>query len=183
VNDSRTLRVVIASSNPVKIRAAIGGFRAVFPDKAVQAEGIDTPSAVAAQPRTDAETLRGAEARAVCAQGLKPEADFWVGIEGGVADLDGGLAAYAWVVVRSRERNGRARTGTFFLPQAVADLVRQGLELGDADDRVFAKTNSKRDAGAVGLLTGGVIDREALYRHAVSLALIPFVNVDLYNAR
>jgi len=28
--------------------------------------------------------------------------------------------------------------------------------------------------GAVGLLTGGVIDRVALYEHALVLALIPF---------
>jgi inosine/xanthosine triphosphatase len=175
--------VVVASMNPVKIRAAIGGFRAVFPGETVQAEGIDGPSAVAAQPTTDAETLRGADARASRAQELESGADFWVGIEGGVADVDGGMAAYAWVVVRSRDLVGRARSGTFFLPEPVARLVRAGLELGDADDRVFGRTNSKQDAGAVGLLTDGAVDRESLYRHAVSLALIPFVNPDLYTER
>jgi inosine/xanthosine triphosphatase len=173
--------VAVASTNPVKIRATLSGFRLMFPDMAVRAEGIDVPSAVAAQPRTDAETLRGAEARALRAQELEPEADFWVGIEGGVAEVDGGMAAYAWVVVRSRDLVGRARTGTFFLPEPVARLVREGLELGEADDRVFGMTNSKQDAGAVGLLTAGAIDREALYQHAVALALIPFVNPELYE--
>jgi inosine/xanthosine triphosphatase len=162
VSQSENLRVVVASENPVKVRAALGGFRAMFRDKAVQAAGISVPLVVAVQPRTDAETLRGAEARVSHAQNLSPNADFWVGIEGGVADLGQEMAAFAWVVVRSRGRTGRARTGTFFLPEAVRDLVRQGIELGLADDRVFGTTNSKQDAGAVGLLTGGVIDRGPL---------------------
>jgi non-canonical (house-cleaning) NTP pyrophosphatase len=54
------------------------------------------------------------------------------------------------------------------------------MELGDADDRVFGCTDSKREGGAVGLLTGGTIDRTGLYQHAVALALIPFRNADLY---
>jgi len=60
--------------------------------------------------------------------------------------------------------------------------VRQGKELGEADDLVFAKENSKQDNGAVGLLTGNVIDRTALYQQAVVLALIPFKNPHLYSA-
>ncbi|MDD5645622.1 MAG: DUF84 family protein, partial [Candidatus Bipolaricaulis sp.] len=66
------------------------------------------------------------------------------------------------------------------LPDAVAQLVRQGMELGAADDRVFGRMGSKLDQGAVGLLTGGIIDRTALYEHAVILALIPFRNDALY---
>jgi inosine/xanthosine triphosphatase len=143
--------------------------------------GLDVPSGVGNQPRTDAETLRGAEARAARALVAEPDASFWVGIEGGVANMEERLAAYAWVVVRSRDRTGQARTGTFFLPEAVARLVRDGIELGEADDRVFGCIDSKREGGAVGLLTGGVIDRVALYQHAVTLALIPFRNAELYS--
>ncbi len=45
---------------------------------------------------------------------------------------------------------------------------------------VFGRTNSKQGNGAVGLLTGDVIDRAAYYVHAVILALIPFRNPELY---
>jgi len=65
---------------------------------------------------------------------MLPEAGYWVGIEGGVEDENDemaaenatAMAAFAWVVVRSGDRVGKARTGTFFLPAPVADLVRQG---------------------------------------------------------
>jgi len=87
-----------------------------------------------------------------------------------------------WVVVRSGDRVGKARTGTFFLPAPVADLVRQGKELGEADDIIFGRSNSKQENGAIGLLTGNVIDRTQLYEHAVVLALVPFKNVGLYSA-
>jgi inosine/xanthosine triphosphatase len=180
VNPPSELHIVVASTNPVKIRASLGGFRDAFPDGIFRVSGLDVPSGVGDQPRTDAETLRGAEARAARAMAASPDADFWVGIEGGVADMDEHLAAYAWVVVRSRDRTGKARTGAFFLPEAVARLVRDDIELGEADDRVFGCTDSKREGGAVGLLTGGAIDRAALYRHAVTLALIPFRNAELY---
>jgi non-canonical (house-cleaning) NTP pyrophosphatase len=83
--------------------------------------------------------------------------------------------------VRGRgRRSGSGRTASFLLPEAVASLVRQGKELGEADDLVFERSNSKQENGAVGILTGDVIDRAALYEPAVVLALIPFKNPDLY---
>jgi non-canonical (house-cleaning) NTP pyrophosphatase len=140
---------------------------------------------------------------------LLPEADFWVGIEGGVQecafpDCADEMMAFAWVVIlkddAAKEQRGgkmktpstaqqsaqgamigKGRTGTFFLPKAVVRLVRQGMELGEADDAVFGRSNSKQENGAVGILTGDVIDRARLYEQAVALALIPFRNQELYR--
>jgi non-canonical (house-cleaning) NTP pyrophosphatase len=54
------------------------------------------------------------------------------------------------------------------------------MELGDADDLVFARQNSKQKNGAVGLLTADAIDRLELYIPAVIFALIPFKNPLLF---
>ena len=75
---------------------------------------------------------------------------------------------------------GTAGADEFFLPEKVAELVRQGVELGEADDRVFSRNNSKQGNGAIGLLTDDAIDREGLYVPAVIFALIPFKNPELY---
>ncbi len=104
-----------------------------------------------------------------------------MGIEGGVEDVNGELHAFAWIVVRSASLQGKGCTGTFVLPPRVAELVHGGMELGDADDVVFQRSNSKQENGAVGLLTGDVITRASLYAHAVVLALIPFRNEELYG--
>jgi inosine/xanthosine triphosphatase len=110
------------------------------------------------------------------------DADYWVGIEGGVEDQANEMAAFAWVVILSVNGGvGKGRTGTFFLPEAVAELVRRGKELGEADDTVFSQANSKQDQGAVGLLTDNAVDRTQLYAQAVILALIPFKNRMLYG--
>jgi inosine/xanthosine triphosphatase len=175
--------IVLASTNPVKAQAALKGFENIFPDEAFSVQTVSVPSGVSEQPMTDAETLQGAWNRSVNAVRCIPEADYWVGIEGGVEEEDGELLAFAWVVVRSADMQGKGRTGTFVLPVRVAELVHSGLELGAADDIIFERSNSKQENGAVGLLTGNVIDRCGLYAHAVMLALIPFRNVDLYSSR
>ena len=59
-------------------------------------------------------------------------------------------------------------------------MIKEGKELGEADDIVFNRNNSKQENGAVGILTGDVIDRMKYYTEAVILSLIPFKNVDLY---
>lgn len=171
--------VVVASKNPVKIQAALDGFQKMFQDETFRVEGVSAPSGVPEQPMSDAETLQGALNRARNAQALAAHGDYWVGIEGGCDEQQGTLQAFAWVVVLSRERTGKARTGTFTLPAEVARLVCEGVELGEADDRVFKRSNSKQGNGAVGILTGDVIDRTVYYAHAVVLALVPFKNPEL----
>lgn len=91
------------------------------------------------------------------------------------------MEAFAWVVVKSKQgKVGKGRTGTFFLPHRIAELIREGKELGEADDIVFGRKNSKLENGAVGLLTQDVIHCTDFYVVAVILALIPFKNETLY---
>ena len=173
--------IVVASGNPVKIRAARNGFQRMFAQETFQVETVEVPSGVGKQPFSSEETRQGALNRARAARQARPGADFWVGIEGGVEPEDEALSAFAWVVILSADLCGQSRSGSFFLPPRVAELVRQGLELGEADDRVFGRSNSKQDNGAIGLLTGDVVDRCALYEQAVILALVGVRNPGLYE--
>ncbi|MGD2158793.1 MAG: inosine/xanthosine triphosphatase [Anaerolineales bacterium] len=172
--------IILASQNPVKIRATKAGFQRMFPDLDFDISWVSVPSGVREQPVSDEETLRGAFNRAQAAKDLVHEADFWVGIEGGVEQSEYGMLAFAWVVILSNNHKGKGRTGAFFLPKKVAEIVRSGKELGDADDIVFGRVNSKQKQGAVGLLTEGVIERADFYEQAVILALVPFKKPGLY---
>lgn len=176
-----TQKIIIASKNPVKMRATLHGFQMMFPQYVFEIEGISVPSGVSDQPQTDMETIKGARERVANAKTACPDADFWVGIEGGIEDTQGEMEAFAWIVVQSKEgKIGKARTGVFYLPPRVAALVREGKELGEADDIVFCRTNSKQENGAVGLLTDNIIHRADYYTHTLVLALIPFKNKELY---
>jgi len=173
--------ICVGSTNPIKIEAVVRGFRRMFPSETFLAKGCSVASGVSEQPMSDEETRRGAAQRAANARVEDGDADYWAGVEGGCEPKFGELLVFAWIVVLSKEQTavGAGRTGAFSLPQEVAVLVQQGVELGTADDQVFGRSNSKQTNGAVGLLTGDVLGRCSYYETAVILALIPFRNPGL----
>lgn len=173
-------KIIVASKNPVKVQAALQGFKEMFPTETFEAQGISVPSGVSDQPMGNAETFKGAMNRVIGAQQAEPNADFWVGIEGGNIAYGDEMEVMAWVIVLSKDKMGKARTAGFYLPPKVVELVNQGHELGHADDIVFGVDNSKQTSGSSGLLTDNVMTRMRFYVPAVILALIPFKKADLY---
>ena len=172
--------IVMASLNPVKTNAVMQGFQRMFPEESFEITSVNVPSGVSDQPMSDEETLRGAANRSLQASVVVPAADYWVGIEGGVYELENRLHAFAWIVIKADGLLGKSRTATFELPKVIRDLVHNGVELGEADDIVFNRQNSKQTNGAIGILTQDVIDRTSYYEHAVVLALVPFRNRELF---
>ncbi len=171
------MKIVVASRNPVKLNAAREAFSAVYPDRKLEVAGVDVDSGVGDQPDSDAKTRDGARARAMQARAAEPGADFWVGLEGGVEVFDDQLMAFAWMAVQGRQGDvSEARSATLPLPPAVKALVDSGMELGEANDRVFSTVNSKLGGGAYGLLTDGRYTREGIYAQTLIIALTPFVN-------
>lgn len=174
------MKVVIASHNPAKIRAVREAFSLQFQGKEIEYIPASVASGVNDQPLSDEETRGGARNRARNARESVPGADYWVGLEGGIDTIDDCLTAFAWMAILGPGgRISEARTVTLPLPPAVKALVEEGLELGEANDRVFSTVNSKHQGGAFGLLTNGLYTREGVYTEALVIALVPFVN-ELY---
>jgi inosine/xanthosine triphosphatase len=175
--------VIVGTTNPAKIEAVCGGFGSMFPGGEFDFVPISVSSGVSEQPFSDEETLQGAFNRAREAAVNRPEADYWVGIEGGIEDRPGGMAAFAWVVVLALGMAGKSRSAAYFLPEVLAGYVREGMLLGQADDLFFGRINSNQSEGAIGILSGGVVDRSDLIAQAVALALLPFKNQSLYGEK
>lgn len=175
--------LIVGSTNPVKMKCFELGLQQMFPDLAYTVEGVKAESGVPDQPMGHEETIRGARNRALRARELKPEADLFAGVEGGIiTDEHNRLVAVAWVVIIDKNgRDSQASTGTFLLPPQLAADVKAGLEMGLAAEKLHGTTNVKQGLGTVGILTQGVMDRTAYYVHAVILALIPFKNPTLYT--
>lgn len=171
------MKVVVASQNPVKIGAAREAFATQFPDADIEMWSVDVDSGVGDQPMSDTVTRNGARTRALRAREELPEADFWVGLEGGIEVLDDQLMAFAWMAIKGKTGDiSEARSTTLPLPPAIKELVESGMELGEANDKVFSTINSKQGGGAFGLLTDGLHTRESIYTQTLVMALIPFVN-------
>jgi inosine/xanthosine triphosphatase len=177
MSTDRSLTIVVTSQNPVKVSAVREAFSSQFSGFTLNLTSVAVESEVSDQPMSDHETLRGARYRVANAKLRIQEADYWVGLEGGLDFFDGDLMAFAWMVIAGK--NGRiseTRSATLPLPPEVQTLVSEGLELGEANDRVFSTLNSKQGGGAFGLLTDGLLTRESVYTQTLILALIPFVH-------
>lgn len=176
-------KVVVGSTNPVKIAAVRAVIARVAPDASVHAVAV--ASGVPDQPWGDDETQRGAAERA--RQALEhPEhedAQLGVGVEGGVVlQSDGSVRTCAWAVAYTRDgRHGTGGSLCVQLPPEVAALVIAGTELGLAMDKFAKLVDTKRRTGAVGILTAGLIDRQRAYEPLITYALAPFLAADYFE--
>ena len=173
--------IIVASRNPVKIEASRLAFEKMM-EGSFDVKGATISSGVSDQPMSDSETLQGALNRANTASEQYPDADYWIGLEGGLEENNGEMYAFAWMIIKSKSGQvGKGKTATYFLPPAMADLVRQGKELAHVTDEIFMETNSKQKQGTISFLTDGAIDRTKYYLDAIIIALMPFKHPELYN--
>lgn len=174
-------KVVVGSTNPVKVNVVKEAFIAVFKDEDFEVIGVSALSSVSDQPMSDEETKQGAYNRTVSARDLEPDADYWVGIEGGLEKRGDEQWTMAWMCVASGEQVGYGKTSAFLLPTKISALINDGMELGHAADKVFSTDNIKQKKGTIGLLTNDLITRQDFYFHAMVFALVPFLQADLYK--
>ncbi len=171
------MKIIVGSNNPVKLAAVTQAFQLVFAGMEHKFIACSVESGVASQPIGATETRLGAANRANECRRLHPEADYYVGLEGGLEEIDGVYWVIAWMCIQnSTGMSHYGSTGSFVLPETVSTLIRNGVELGHASDQVFSAVNSKHHGGAVGILTNGIITRTDFYRPAVIFALVPFIN-------
>ena len=67
-----------------------------------------------------------------------------------------------------RDAIGRAASA-----KEIADLVRGGLTVGQAVDKIYDKNATGHSEGAIGLLSKGIMDRKELTKQSVLAAMIP----------
>ncbi|BBG25328.1 Non-canonical purine NTP phosphatase [Sulfuracidifex tepidarius] len=164
--------VTVGSKNSVKVDAVKEAFRIAKLDAEVFS--IEVESGVPAQPFCD-DTFTGARNRALRSMKIG-HSDMGIGIEGGVCERNGRMVAFAVVhVVDKGGKENFSTSASFTLPENIAQLIREGKELGEATDVVFKVKNSKEKLGAVGHLSKGLISRTTLYIQPVLLAIYPFI--------
>lgn len=176
------MKVAIGSTNPVKIQAVKAAFKKVWPKETFIFRGVKVDSGVSHQPMSDLESIKGARNRARLAL-KKTKADFGVGLEGGVQKVGRNWFDCGWIVVL--DRNGNEGIGSSIRMETPSKMVslmaKNDFELGDVDDLMFNRKNSKQAEGHFGLMTGNKIIRAKAYEHAVISALVRFINPDIFE--
>ncbi|MEV5719748.1 inosine/xanthosine triphosphatase [Amycolatopsis mediterranei] len=163
--------VVVASLNPAKVSAVSDAFTATIGVSEVISVAAEGGSA---QPIGDAATRDGARRRALGARLQHPEAQWWVGIEGGIEVVESDYLVSSWVVVMNEGCANFARTAAFTLPRAVGASLDDDTPLGVISEEV-AEVGDWRRYGLSGTLTSGKVTRQRLYADATLLALSAFL--------
>ena len=176
------MKILVGSENPTKVQAVQAAFAHYFEEIEVIARPVE--SQVSRQPVNEA-TFEGAENRAAELCRINREQDlgasYCVGIEAGIIRLYSTWFAFSVICVMDQE--GRMGLGTppmYQLPDRMAQELLAGVELGEVMDRAMGQENTKQKGGAVAFFTRGLMDRKTIYTLGVTLALVPFINQELY---
>jgi inosine/xanthosine triphosphatase len=168
-----TITIAVGSTNPVKVAAAQAILERAFAEAVFVT--VQASSGAPEQPWGEEQTRQGAFNRA--SQAIEATgADFGVGLEGGLMETSVGLMTCAWCVIVNK--NGTVGYGGgvhILLPPFIAEILREHGELGPVMDMLVNEDNTKQRQGAVGILTGGLISRQAAYEQLVAMAAAPFV--------
>lgn len=172
------LHIVVASHNPEKVEATRTVFETLFGQENFHIEGIEVDSGVAAQPIGDKETRTGSRQRVISARSVRPEADYWVGIEAGVEDN----MTFSWITIENKYQRGEARSASMQLPPAVLEHLNEGKTLGESMSQLAGIDNLGQNGGAISYFTRGELSRSRVYYQALLLAFVPLQN-DVYQTK
>ena len=165
------MKIIIGSNNPAKVAAVKNAFHY----QQTEFLSLDIPSGVSEQPFSDEETIKGAINRAVGALKMG-NGDIGIGLEGGVQESAQGLLLCNWGALASMNMMEPIIAGgaRFLLPHEIADRLRAGEELGPVMDDYAKKENVRKNEGAVGIFTNGLINRSEMFSHIMNLLVGQF---------
>ena len=175
------MKIVVGTKNPIKLKAVENAINKIFPGAEFLLEGVSVSSGVSDQPMGDRETIAGAVNRAKsCLSQAK--ADFGIGLEGGVTEVEGKMFLVGWVaVVNCEGKIGLASAGRIELPEKIVQELKKGeRELGSIVDEVCGQTNVKHGLGTNGILTKGLTNRTIGFENTTIEAMAKFISPEYY---
>ncbi len=172
--------VAVGSTNPTKIQPVRDVFRHHFPN--VTVKGVVVSSGVAEQPMSNDEMFTGALNRAKQALKKVKNADYGVGIEGGIHKYSYGWFEWSLIIIVDRKGDvGIGSSGGLALPRKVIAHIENGKNLEEAVDELFGTKKIGEGIGMFGLFTKGVVTRTEGVKHGVAFALARFLHAHMYE--
>ncbi|KOP72728.1 NTPase [Lysinibacillus sp. FJAT-14745] len=132
---------------------------------------VKAASQVSEQPMTHDETRLGAINRSQNAI-KETGAQLSFGLEGGVTEIDGVMYVCNWGALTISDGTTYTAAGAqIILPEEIAQEIRAGKELGPVMEHYTQRRDIRQGAGAVGVFTQGLVSRQMMFEHIVSLLL------------
>lgn len=171
--------IVIGSKSPVKVEATRQAFSEYYSDFHV--EDVSLHSGVNPYPWSDEEVLLGAMNRAHGALRQVPSADFAVGLEGGLQQLDEWMIVKQLAVVIKDGEIGIGLSSGYDCPRGILDQIKPQHESNRKNiDSFFGEEEILSKEGPIGVLTHSKMTRTDSSRDAVLCALTRFISPEYY---
>ena len=172
--------ICIGSQNPVKIRGVVDAFSKFYNINAVKAVRVET--GIPLQPIGLNQIIEGAKKRAELS--MSSECDFAIGVEAGFYLVNN--EPYDVEAAYILSKTGEWSIGfspSFPVPRRIYGAIINGVyrELEEAIERIFNVEKIGDREGFIGLLTRRTCDRWVLSYYATLMALVKFINRDLYS--
>ena len=173
--------VAVGSKNPAKTEGAKSVFRIFFPD--CRLAEVDTRAVARAQPVGLDQVVEGASARARFALS-EALADFGVGVEAGLISVPTGETINLQIaaIVDNEGRSGVGFSSGFVIPTSfLKRMSSEGTELDRYSHEITRAEKISEEEGIVYHLTKGRTSRLQMTEQCVSMALIPWLNPQVYG--
>lgn len=166
------IKLAVASLNKAKVGAVAAVIEKLEWDTDIQPMNVE--SGVSAQPMTLEETKKGAVNRAQNA--LQGDRDMAIGLEGGVFMMEDGMYLCNWgALATSDGRVFTAAGAQIPLPKSISAELLRGRELGPVMDIYANESGIRNHKGAIGVLTNGMMNRDEMFDHLVTLLIGQYV--------
>lgn len=176
------MKILMGTKNPGKIEGAKQAFEKYFDN--VEIDGYAVKSDVPDQPVND-EILQGAKNRVKnlkeYAKANNIDADFYIASEAGITDKLGTWLDFNLALIE--DKNGKQSVGVsqgFPIPEKYIDEIK-ATEFGKLMDRLFDGKDLGKAKGGINFLTKDEVTRIDLTRNAFVMALITFINEEIWK--
>jgi non-canonical (house-cleaning) NTP pyrophosphatase len=174
-------KVVILSESLIKISLVKDVISHFFPNDEIEYISLalekDGP-----EPFGDEEIIKQATESIAQAISQISDASFYIGMEGGMVDIDNRMVEIAKAVIQDNEGNvSISNCTTFDVPPAIAKNVRKGADFAESVDLFFKTKGTKLGGGYFSILTAGLVTKKDHYTQAVASALGKLVHKEWYE--
>jgi len=172
------MKIVLGSTSKAKKEILDKALRNSIKGK-YEIVGINADSEISDQPLSEDETVKGAVNRARNAFKQVPDADFAVGLEGGLNKVDGAnyFLVCGTAIVDNTQKAYIGVGGQLELPKEVSDRISNNEQFGEAIREYEAKNKTDQN---VAPLVESIISREASFIQAINNAYLSYKNKKHY---
>ena len=175
-------KVAIGTKNPIKIEAIKEALAEIYKNsKDYEILFDSSESKVHKLPKSDKECIVGARNRSLDMLSKFQDADYGVGIEGGLDINDQGVFLCTWIIITSKfGKEAVACSPKILLPKKASKLVFEGKRMSEIMQLYVDDKDIKIKVGADGVLTSNLITRKTSTKVAFIYAFAKFMNFKYY---